>query len=262
VSKKKQAAAKKPERILYVEGGGDHNSILGSQCRKAFSKLFEKAEVIDRPTVRPKGGRVQAFRAFYKELTIGKNHTWLLVDADELAPALKPGETANPWAHVKARDQWDKPSGATDEQLHLMSVTMETWLVCDREALRKQCSQINATKLPAVNRSLEAKSKEAINKALDDAFSSTSAKKYSKGFSLVQNPRRGRSHEAAPYALLGRSLSAGDGSAPTTGRIRINGAGPCTSVMTVITAADIDRLGFNLSRRGGVPLNRDGEINR
>lgn len=181
MSKKKQAARQKPERILYVEGGGDHNSILGSQCRKAFSKLFEKAEVIDRPTVRPKGGREQAFRAFCKELAIGKNHIWLLVDAEELAPALKPGETANPWAHVKARDQWDKPSGANDEQLHLMSVMMETWLVCDREALRKQCSQINATKLPAVNRSLESKSKEAINKALDDAFSSTSAKKYSKG---------------------------------------------------------------------------------
>lgn len=32
--------------------------------------------------------------------------------------------------------------------------------------------------------------------------------------------------------------------------------------MTVITAAAIDRLGINLSRRGGVPLKRDGEISR
>jgi hypothetical protein len=32
--------------------------------------------------------------------------------------------------------------------------------------------------------------------------------------------------------------------------------------MTVIIAAAIDHLGFNLSRRGGVPLKRDGEVSR
>lgn len=32
--------------------------------------------------------------------------------------------------------------------------------------------------------------------------------------------------------------------------------------MTAITAAAINHLCFNLSRRGGVPLKRDGEINR
>jgi hypothetical protein len=32
--------------------------------------------------------------------------------------------------------------------------------------------------------------------------------------------------------------------------------------MTVMTTAAIGRLGFKLSRRGGVPLKRDGEIRR
>jgi len=32
--------------------------------------------------------------------------------------------------------------------------------------------------------------------------------------------------------------------------------------MTVMTTAAIGRLGFKLSRRGAVPLKRDGEINR
>lgn len=182
MSKKKQAAAKKPERILYVVGGGDRNTILGTQCRKAFSKLFEKAGVIDRPTVRPKGGREQAFRAFCKELTIGKNHTWLLVDAEELAPALKPGDAADPWAHVKTRDQWDRPKGATDEQLHLMNVTMETWLLCDREALLKHFKgELNVAKLPADDASLETKPKETINKALAAAITRKSKAKYDKG---------------------------------------------------------------------------------
>lgn len=183
MSKKKQAAAKKPDRILYVEGGGDHNSCFRTECRRAFTRMFEQAGITLKPKVRPMGGRSQAYKAFCNELAIGENHAWLLVDAEELAPALKPGDTADPWAHVKVRqgDQWEQPSGATEKQLHLMNVTMETWLLCDHEALRNHNSQISLAKLPVVNRSLEAKSKEAINKALDDAFSSTSAKKYSKG---------------------------------------------------------------------------------
>jgi hypothetical protein len=58
------------------------------------------------------------------------------------------------------------------------------------------------------------------------------------------------------------SLSHGNGSFAAAGRNRIKGCGPCTSAMTVITTDAIDRLGFKLSRRGGVPLKRDGEINR
>jgi hypothetical protein len=32
--------------------------------------------------------------------------------------------------------------------------------------------------------------------------------------------------------------------------------------MRAVIIPDLDRLCFNLSRRGGVPLKRDGEINR
>jgi len=183
VTKKKQTPTKKPERILYVEGGGDHNSSLRSECRRAFSLMFQKAGITEKPAVRPMGGRQQAYEAFCNELAIDENHTWLLVDAEELAPALKPGDSADPWAHVKARDQWDRPRGATDEQLHLMNVTMETWLLCDRKALRKTFGpKINENKLPLVNSSLEALSKEVINQALNDALKETSAKKYNKGY--------------------------------------------------------------------------------
>jgi hypothetical protein len=101
-----------------------------------------------------------------------------------LAPALKPGDAADPWAHVKARqeDQWGRPKGATDEQLHLMNVTMETWLLCDREALLKHFKgRLKIAKLPPDDPSLEAKPKETINKALDDAITRQSKEKYDKG---------------------------------------------------------------------------------
>lgn len=182
MSKKKQVAAKKSEHILYVEGGGDHNSILMNDCRRAFAKLFQDAGISKKPNVRPKGGREQAFKAFRKEHTNGANHTWLLVDAEDLAPALKPGDTADPWAHVKERDQWNKPSGATNEQLHLMNVTMETWLLCDRDALLKHFKgRLNVAKLPPDDASLETRTKESINKALDDAITRKSKERYDKG---------------------------------------------------------------------------------
>ena len=184
MTKKQQTAAKKPDRILYVEGGGDHNTILMNDCRRAFNKLFHDAGISQKPTVRPKGGREQAFKAFRKEHAIGANHTWLLVDAEELAPALKPGDAADPWAHVKARqgDQWERPIGATDEQLHLMNVTMETWLLCDREALLKHFKgRLDISKLPADNASLETKPKETIYKALDAAITRQSKGEYDKG---------------------------------------------------------------------------------
>jgi len=182
VTKKKQATEKKPERILYVEGGGDHNSSLRSECRRAFSLMFQKAGITEKPAVRPMGGSQQAYEAFCNELAIDENHTWLLVDAEELAPAPKPGDSADPWAHVKDRDQWDKPSGATDQQLQLMNVTMETWLLCDRDALRKSFGpKINESKLLLSDSSLEAKSKEDVNKALAAAVKDTPAEEYSKG---------------------------------------------------------------------------------
>ena len=183
--KKADSPAKMPKRYLYVEGGGDSKKTpLASDVRKAFQKMFEKAGVQEKPAVVVCGGRQQAYNQFCTELALGRNQAWLLVDAEDLAPALKPGDAADPWAHVKARqeDILDRPTDATDDQLHLMNVTMETWLVCDRDALyRRFGPKINLNKLPPDNASLESKPKDVINKAIDDAVKATPSKKYSKG---------------------------------------------------------------------------------
>ena len=51
-------------RVLYVEGGGDRNPSLASECRRAFSKLFEKAGIQRRPKVVACGGRQSAYDRF------------------------------------------------------------------------------------------------------------------------------------------------------------------------------------------------------
>lgn len=174
---------RKPKKRLFVEGGGDSKGTqLASECRRAFQKMFEKAGIKEKPSVVVCGAREQAYQQFKAELQNGNSLAWLLVDAEELAPALKPGDSADPWKHVKDRDQWDKPTGATSEQLQLMNVTMETWLLCDRDALRKNFgSRINESKLLPADSSLETKTKQDINNALAAAVKDTPSEEYSKG---------------------------------------------------------------------------------
>lgn len=111
---------------IYVEGGGDAAS-LKSQCRRAFSELFRKAGFHQGklPSVRPMGGRAAAFRAFRMahDASASDEFVMLLVDSEEIPT------TKQPWSHLEAQDGWDKPSGASDDQVQLMVVCMETWLL-------------------------------------------------------------------------------------------------------------------------------------
>jgi len=54
----------------------------------------------------------------------------LLVDSED------PVEEG-PWDHLHARDGWDRPVGAEDEQAQMMATCMETWIMADHEALHK-----------------------------------------------------------------------------------------------------------------------------
>lgn len=86
-------------RQLYVEGGGDKNPSLRTECRRAFSKLFEKAGITNKPRVIACGGRKSAYDQFCTALEEAESEAWLLVDAEEVAPC----PPVDPWAHVKAR---------------------------------------------------------------------------------------------------------------------------------------------------------------
>ncbi len=49
------------KRELYVEGGGDKKPSLASECRRAFSKLFERDDITNKPRVIACGGRQRAY---------------------------------------------------------------------------------------------------------------------------------------------------------------------------------------------------------
>ncbi len=44
------------------------------------------------------------------------------------------------WEHLKQRDNWDRPAGADDEHVLLMTTCMETWIATDRRG----CERISA----------------------------------------------------------------------------------------------------------------------
>jgi hypothetical protein len=169
------------KRQLHVEGGGDSkSSFLASECRKAFSKLLEKAGVPNKPRVIVCGGRASAYASFCSALKSGGTEDWLLVDAEDVVPS---GPPFDPWAHVlnRAGDRWARPDGASDAQLHLMAVCTETWLIADPAALRQVFGpKLDVTKLPPANAALETIDKPRIMQSLAQATKPTKAA-YDKG---------------------------------------------------------------------------------
>lgn len=172
---------KPTRRELYVEGGGEKNPSLASECRRAFAKLFESAGVVNKPRVIVCGSRASAYEQFCKAHEDGQAEIRLLVDAESPASSSAP---LDPWEHVKTRseDKWERPKGVHDEQLHLMSVMMETWLLADRAALKAVFGpKLDEKKLPAEDASLEQKGKQAVDAALAAATKTTPAGEYKKG---------------------------------------------------------------------------------
>ena len=134
---------------VFVEGGGNNNPALVIEARTAFNKLFERAGLRGQmPRPIPCGGRGCAFDQFVTARKEDGDDSVLLVDSEG------PVAGSSPWAHVRGRkgDGWQRPPGATDEDLHLMVECMEAWLVADRAALRGVFSRgdaLNEKALPA-----------------------------------------------------------------------------------------------------------------
>ena len=115
---------------IYVEGGGDHNKALQTQCRQGFSEFFRKAGLAPVTRVVSCGGRGRAydrFRTSHENAGAGER-SFLLVDSE--APV-----KTDRWQHVKLRqgDGWDRPAGAVDHQIHFMVEAMEAWFHADKD---------------------------------------------------------------------------------------------------------------------------------
>jgi hypothetical protein len=143
---------------IYIEGGGEGKD-QWSKCREGFQKLFQATGELQgrMPRLVPCGGREQAFKDFKKTLKLGGNEfVAMLIDSEDPIAA-----NATPWQHLKTRDGWEQPDGATDEQVLFMTTCMETWIVADRVALKAHYgANLQEHALPALTQTKEPKRSE------------------------------------------------------------------------------------------------------
>ena len=99
---------------IYLEGGGDSTQ-LKIRCREGFRKLLAKCGFAGRmPRLVACGGRGAAFDHFKTahETAIAGEYVALLIDSEDPMADIEAA-----WAHLKARDGWDQPLGASDAQV-------------------------------------------------------------------------------------------------------------------------------------------------
>lgn len=185
---------------IYVEGGGDQRATL-SACREGFAEFFGKIAPENHwPKIIPCGSRNSAFDDFKTAIRMHQDSfVLLLVDSED---AVAPG--TGPWVHLKGRDGWEKPAGATDDHAHLMVQCTESWFLADRNVLVEYYGQgFNQVALPA-NPHFEQIPKEDALGGLRNATRATKTKGvYSKvrhGYQLVALLDPVSVRNASPYA--------------------------------------------------------------
>lgn len=147
---------------IYVEGGGSSEE-LQILCREGFRKLLENAGFRGRmPRFYACGTRNDAYNDFHTAHASGKyDFVGLLVDSEDPVENIE-----QPWAHLTKRDKWERPAGASDEQVFLMVTSMETWIVADRAALKTHFgTKLQEKALPALVE-LETKHRDNTRKEL------------------------------------------------------------------------------------------------
>lgn len=163
---------------IYVEGGGDtrHGKrVLGEGFRTFFEPLRERARThrIGWDVILC-GSRNGAFDDFRTALAMHpESLNLLLVDAEGPVTGL-------PWDHLKHRDGWDIPKDIDDNRCHLMVQFVESWLVCDPEALAAYYGQdFNENALPRQS-DIEGVPKSSVEEGLERATGRTQKGRYRK----------------------------------------------------------------------------------
>ena len=157
---------------LFVEGGG--NKELNARCRRAFRTFLRTAGL----AVVPGGGRADTYKAFRTALRQRRpgGHVMLLVDSE--GPV---SEGRNAWQHLQARDKWERPTDASDDDAHLMVQCMEAWFLADKDVLERHFGRGFATGALPANPRVEQVPMHDITDGLDKATRRTRKRGYRKG---------------------------------------------------------------------------------
>lgn len=152
--------------VIYLEGGGDSKE-LHVRCREGFRRLLERCGFAGRmPRLFASGGRQAAYEDFKRDHAEKREDDFVAILIDSEEPL---SDIEATWKHLKRRDGWSLPTGAEDEQVLFMTTCMETWIVCDRDALSEHFGadlQPSAL-LPLAN--LEARERDEVQGALRHA---------------------------------------------------------------------------------------------
>lgn len=118
---------------IYIEGGGNSRE-LHIRCRSGFIRLLESSGFKGKmPKVVSCGSRNSTFDDFttaHKANTGG--YVAMLIDSED--PVDNPEKT---WDHLRNREGWVKPDRSDDNQVLFMTTCMETWIICDHDAIKQ-----------------------------------------------------------------------------------------------------------------------------
>ena len=148
---------------IYIEGGGDSKE-LHTRCREGFRKLLERWGFSGRmPRLVACGGRGATFDDFTIAHDNAADGDYIAMWIDSEEPMV---DIEKAWQHLEGREDWRAPGGADDEQVLLMVTCMETWIISDRDTLRKHYhSSLQASALPPTA-NMELRSRDAVQDAL------------------------------------------------------------------------------------------------
>jgi hypothetical protein len=187
---------------IYAEGGGE-GELLDVLFRRGWSEFFKAAGLEGRmPRVVRGKGRDRTFDLFLTAVNNSGPNDLPLLLVDSEAP-VKPGHTT--WQHLKARDNWDRPTGVSEDQAFLMVEVMETWLIADRQMLERYFgADFRSNQIPAWP-SLEAVPKKVVLETLDRSTAGCGKKRYAKGkisFELLGRTDPNEVENACPNAKV------------------------------------------------------------
>jgi len=133
---------------IYIEGGGDSKE-LHTRCREGFRNLLEKCGYIGKmPKLVACGGRGSAFSDFKTAHRGGITGDFdiMLIDSEDPMTDIEAA-----WNHLRKRDNWETPEGATDDQVLFMTTCMETWIITDHQVLKDHYgSMLQVSALPSL----------------------------------------------------------------------------------------------------------------
>lgn len=184
---------------VYVEGGGQEGK-LQSKCRRGFCEFFSKAGLSGHlPEIRACGGRddtLQRFRIALRQARIDEIPL-LLVDSER---DVRPNSSA--WEHLSARDGWERPRDARDDQAHLMVQSMDAWFLADRTQVEKFFGAGFRRNALADRTDIENIPKDDVLSQLESASRNSQKGSYHKGrhsFDLLAQIDPNRVVQCSPY---------------------------------------------------------------